>query len=73
MPAELQGVGQPAITITEEPVSASFELQAKELFGVTPPVLNEAYFASQIKQLDSLLPGEGANGSNDFVVSIHWF
>jgi hypothetical protein len=53
--------------------SASFELQAKELFGVTPPVLNEAYFASQIKQLDSLLPGEGANGSNDFVVSIHWF
>lgn len=37
----------------------TFEQQARELFGVEPPVLNEDHFRALIKQLDNMLPGQG--------------
>ena len=39
---------------------SSFDQQAKELFGVEPPTFDEGYFRSLVKQLQSILPGEGA-------------
>ena len=39
---------------------ASFEEEAKELFGVQVPQYSEDHFAQLVKQLDSLLPGQGS-------------
>lgn len=39
---------------------ADFDTEAKELFGVKPPVYNEDYFKEQVKKLDQLLPGKGS-------------
>lgn len=39
--------------------SASFEIETKELYGVTVPVYDTAHFISIAKKLDSLLPGTG--------------
>lgn len=39
--------------------SASFEIETKELYGVTVPVYDTAHFISIAKKLDSLLPGKG--------------
>lgn len=38
----------------------TFDEESKDLFGVTAPVYEEAWFQAQIHQLDSLLPGEGS-------------
>ncbi|MEO6148681.1 MAG: hypothetical protein ABIN95_12700 [Mucilaginibacter sp.] len=37
----------------------SFDEEAKQLFGVTPPVYKEEYFEKQVDLLDSILPGNG--------------
>ena len=38
---------------------ASFDTEAKELFGIVPPSFTEDHFKSLVKQLDHLLPGKG--------------
>ena len=38
---------------------ASFDSEAKELFGIVPPSFTEDHFKSLVKQLDHLLPGKG--------------
>lgn len=53
---------------------SSFELQAKELFGVEPPTYSEEHFRSLLRQLETILPGEGSvfnrfqNLANRFVI-----
>ncbi len=37
----------------------SFDTESKELFGVVAPVFPESHFQQLLKELDSLLPGEG--------------
>ena len=39
---------------------ASFDTEAKELFGIVPPVFTEEYFRKLVNDLDHLLPGPGA-------------
>lgn len=39
--------------------SASFDDESKDLYGVTAPVHDEAYFKQLVARLDSLLPGKG--------------
>jgi hypothetical protein len=39
---------------------ADFDTEAKELFGVKPPVYQEDYFKEQVKKLEQLLPGKGS-------------
>ena len=39
---------------------ASFDTEAKELFGLLPPSFTEEYFRKLVKELDHLLPGQGA-------------
>lgn len=39
--------------------SASFEIETKELYGVTVPVYDSLYFKAIASKLDSLLPGTG--------------
>jgi hypothetical protein len=38
---------------------ASFEVEAKELFDVEPPVYDESHFQTIVASLDSMLPGRG--------------
>lgn len=39
---------------------ASFDEEAKELFGVTPPTYSEDHFKKILNQLDRILPGPGS-------------
>ncbi len=39
--------------------STSFEIETKELFGVTAPLHDENYFKTLVAKLDSSLPGKG--------------
>ena len=39
---------------------SSFEVQVKELFGVSPPSLDEEHFKSLLKRLENILPGKGS-------------
>jgi hypothetical protein len=39
---------------------ASFDTEAKELFGIVPPSFTEEHFKSLVKELDHLLPGKGS-------------
>lgn len=54
--------------------SSSFEVETKELFGVTAPVHDEIYFKNLVAKLDSTLPGKGTiaerfqNMAKNFVV-----
>ncbi len=54
--------------------SASFELETKELYGVTVPVYDTLHFKAIAKKLDSLLPGTGSVNerfqqlSNHFII-----
>lgn len=54
--------------------TSSFEQQAKELFGVAPPLYSEEHFRSLLQQLESILPGKGSvfkrfqSLSNRFIV-----
>ena len=53
---------------------SSFDQQAKELFGVEPPTYSEEHFRSLLKQLETILPGEGSvvgrfqNLANRFII-----
>ena len=38
---------------------ASFDTEAKELFGIVPPSFTEDHFKNLVSELDHLLPGEG--------------
>jgi hypothetical protein len=38
---------------------SSFDVEAKELFGIHPPSFTEAYFIGLLTRLDKLLPGTG--------------
>ncbi|WP_276374621.1 hypothetical protein [Chryseolinea sp. H1M3-3] len=40
--------------------SASFEVECKELYGVTPPVYDSSHFQKIVHTLDDILPGKGA-------------
>lgn len=40
--------------------SASFEVECKELYGVTPPVYDSTHFQKIVQTLDDILPGKGA-------------
>ena len=40
--------------------NANFDEEAKDLFGTTPPVYDEAYFQKHIASLDTILPGTGS-------------
>lgn len=40
--------------------STSFEVECKELYGVTPPVYDSAHFKKIVQTLNDLLPGKGA-------------
>lgn len=51
---------------------SSFDQQAKELFGVEPPTFEEVHFQSLVKQLESILPGEGAIDSRFQVLANHF-
>lgn len=52
----------------------SFERQAKELFGVEPPTYSEEHFRSLVRQLETILQGEGSvfgrfqNLANRFII-----
>ncbi len=54
--------------------STSFEIETKELFGVTAPVHDEIYFKNLVAKLDSSLPGKGTiaarfqNMAQNFIV-----
>lgn len=39
---------------------ASFDQEAKELFGAQPPAFTEEYFQNIVKELDGSLPGKGS-------------
>jgi len=53
---------------------STFEIQAKELFGVEPPKYSEEHFKSLLRQLEKILPGEGPvvprfqNLANRFII-----
>lgn len=40
--------------------SASFEVECKELFGVTPPVYDSVHFKKIVQTLHNILPGKGS-------------
>ncbi len=40
--------------------SASFEVECKELYGVTPPVYDSTHFQQIVQTLNDILPGKGA-------------
>jgi hypothetical protein len=40
--------------------SASFEVECKELYGVTPPVYDSSHFQKIVQTLNDILPGKGA-------------
>jgi hypothetical protein len=40
---------------------ASFDQESKDLFGVQAPAYSESHYQSLVKQLDSLLPGQGSS------------
>ncbi len=54
--------------------SASFEVECRELYGVTPPVYDSSHFTKIVQTLNDILPGRGAvnarfqNLANRFVI-----